>query len=247
MEHDEHLSGIETCWTDVALAHGDAIAAARDAQSRLLRRYERAARRYLAAALRDDDAAEELYQTFALRLVRGDFRNADPSRGRFRQLIKTTLYHLVIDHRRTLGRGPRPLGDDAPEPAVFDALPEEADRELVAIWRRELLDRAWEGLAKVERDTGQYFYTLLRFRSEHPEVRSATIAERFGPRLGRPINADWVRKRVFLAREKLGDLLLDEVARSIGRPTDDELEEELLELDLHAYCRGSLGRRRRRT
>jgi hypothetical protein len=46
--------------------------------------YHRAVHRYLLGALRDEDAAEELFQEFALRFVRGDFRWADRGRGRFR-------------------------------------------------------------------------------------------------------------------------------------------------------------------
>src|SRR5262249_42324166 len=54
----------------------------------------------LRAMVRDDDAAEELTQEFAVRFLRGDFRQADPSRGRFRDLLKRALRHLAIDYWR---------------------------------------------------------------------------------------------------------------------------------------------------
>src|SRR3712207_7176976 len=49
---------------------------------------------------RSEAAAEELLQEFAVRFLRGDFRRADPQRGRFRDYVKTALIHLVIDHQR---------------------------------------------------------------------------------------------------------------------------------------------------
>jgi hypothetical protein len=57
------------------------------------------------------------------------------------------------------------------------------------------------------------------------------------------VTAEWVRKRLFLAREKFTDLLLDEVARSLGDPSADEVEQELIDLGLFDYCRAALERR----
>src|SRR5580704_6272673 len=60
----------------------------------LLAQYQVAIRSYLLGALQDLDAADEVYQDFAVKLVRGDFQNVDPARGRFRDLIKTALINL---------------------------------------------------------------------------------------------------------------------------------------------------------
>ena len=56
----------------------------------------------------DADLADEMFQEFALRLVRGDFRNADAARGRFRFFLKTALYHLVVDAQRLPAPRTRP-------------------------------------------------------------------------------------------------------------------------------------------
>ena len=40
---------------------------------------------------RDEQLAEELFQEFALRMLRGDFRRAEPLRGRFRDYLKTVI------------------------------------------------------------------------------------------------------------------------------------------------------------
>src|SRR5262249_42968954 len=94
------LSCIDTSWSTVYQAHqgqGDEVVSA---QRQLLMRYYHPVARYLRALVRDAEAAEELTQEFAVRFLRGDFRRADPSRGRFRDLLKRALRHLAIDHWR---------------------------------------------------------------------------------------------------------------------------------------------------
>jgi hypothetical protein len=103
--------------------------------------------------------------------------------------------------------------------------------------------RAWEGLERVERQTGQPLYTVLRFRTDHPGVRSPRMADQLSQRLGKPVTAEWVRKRLFHARQQFTDFLLAEVARSLGQPSREELEQELVGLGLLDYCRPALERR----
>src|SRR5262245_6310432 len=106
---DNRLSRITTLWSLVQRAHatpGDAAAAARH---ELLERYCGAVYRYLLGALRNEDAAQEVFQEFALRFVRGDLHRADPARGRFRDYLKTAVIHLVYDFRRAQHNRPQPL------------------------------------------------------------------------------------------------------------------------------------------
>ena len=70
------LSRITTLWTLVREAHAEAPHGAPEAQQRLWQCYCGAAYRYLLGALRNKADAEELFQEFALRFVRGDFRRA---------------------------------------------------------------------------------------------------------------------------------------------------------------------------
>lgn len=246
---EQHLSQILTTWTLFHQAHdGDADAAA-EAQRRLLLRYGTPAYRYLLAAVRDEEAAEELFQEFALRFVRGDFHRADPGRGRFRQFLKTALINLVHDHRRkATRRGPVPLADAGLDPADSSE-PEpggEEDERFVALWRAELLDRAWKSLADFETRSGQLLHTVLRDRTDHPDDKAPEIAVRLSAHLGREVSPEWVRKRLFLAREKFTDLIVEEVAASLESPTPEAIEDELIELGLLDRCRAALDRRRHR-
>jgi RNA polymerase sigma-70 factor (ECF subfamily) len=70
------------------------------------------------------------------------------------------------------------------------------------------------------------------------------MAERLTAQLGRPFTAAGVRQTLHRAREKFGDLLLDDVIHSLGHPTGEELEEELAELGLLDHCQPALERRR---
>lgn len=242
----QHLSEISTMWTILAQAHAHkGEGQSKEAQVRILKRYGSAIYRYLMISLRDADAADEIYQEFALRFIRGDFQNAHPSRGKFRNFLKTSLIHLMIDHRRRKSRNFAEMPSDAPEPAVEDESKLDSERQFLNVWRGEILARAWRALAEHDRKTNQHFYTVLRFRTQHPEMRSAQMAEELGRALSRTLNAEWVRKRLFLAREKFTDLLLNEVGRSLERPSLDEIEQELIDLELLEHCRPALERRRR--
>jgi RNA polymerase sigma-70 factor (ECF subfamily) len=242
-EPDPRLSHITTLWTLVRQAHAGPTDAGGDARGALLERYAGAAHRYLLGALRDQEAADELFQEFALRFIRGDFRSADPGRGRFRDLLKTALFHLVVDHQKRRQAWPLPLGSGIPEPAA-PAGPPDSEVEFLNSWREGLMDRTWQALAELEQQTGQPHHTVLRFRTDHPLLSSAELAEQLGLRLGRAYTVDAVRQALHRAREKFTDLLLEEVAGSLENPTAEELQQELTDLGLWPHCQPALARRR---
>jgi RNA polymerase sigma factor (sigma-70 family) len=239
----QHLSHISTLWSLVQQAHQGMAPAVTAAQQRLLERYSGAAYRYLLGSLRDPDTADELFQEFSLRLLRGDFHRADPGRGRFRDIVKTTLFHLIVDHQRARQRHPPPLALPGHEPAVLPPTQTEAERAFLERWREELLDRTWLALAQLEQKTGQPCNTLLRLRVERPTLSSEEMAEELGRRFGKAYSVPALRQALYRAREKFSDLLLDEVVQSLETPTVEDLEEELQDLGLLSHCRAALQRR----
>src|SRR5947209_2504762 len=68
--------------------------------------------------------------------------------------------------------------------------------------REELLTRSWSALEAHENTTGQPFYTVLRFRANHPDLRSAQMAERLGEAGGKALTAAGVRKTLERARDR---------------------------------------------
>jgi RNA polymerase sigma-70 factor (ECF subfamily) len=238
-----HLSRISTPWTLVRRAHGDAEGRAADSLRLLLQRYCGAAYRYLRGALRDEDAALDLLQEFVLRFLRGDFRRADPGSGRFRDYLKAALVHLVTDYHRERRARPGPLPADLGERAASPCEGAGDDPAFLQSWREELINRAWASLAEAK----PTHHAVLVFHVENPELPSAGAAERLAARLGKPFTAAHVRVTLQRAREKFAELLLQEVAHSLGDCTEAELIRELRAVRMLTLCAPALERRKRRS
>jgi RNA polymerase sigma-70 factor (ECF subfamily) len=217
-------------------AHNDTTRGAADAQRLLMQRYCGAVYRYLLGALHDEDAANDLFQEFAVRFLRGDFRGADPARGRFRDYLKRALVHLVTDHHRARKRQPGPLASDPPVPA--SAVPEDQD-EFTASWRKELMNQAWSALA----EHGGALHAVLLYHVENPQVESAQAARDLSSRLGKPMTAGHVRVSLHRAREKFVELLVREVERSLCDASAAQVLDELRELKLLNLCAPVLRKR----
>jgi len=245
-EVESHLSRIKTHWTAVIRAHRGSADAAGEARSELLTRYGGAVRRYLLASLGDVDAAHELAQEFALRFLRGDFKNADPGRGRFRDFLKRSVHNLMVDYHRARKARPLPLDVDVPDLSAPTPELRDHDSRFLESWRGELMAKAWAALDQVQARTGQPFADVLRLRVEQPELRSPELAELLAARLGRPVSAGWVRLNLHRARDLFVESLVRDVEQSLEDPTVERLEEELDELGLLDRCRAALKSRGRK-
>ena len=230
-----HLVHLSTWWTALGHAHGPDAAVAQAARERLVDRYLPVARRYLAAAVGDDAAADELAQEFALKLVRGDFRNARPEDGRFRDYLRRTLVNMATDWHRRRGRAMAPLAAD---PAVPADPPDPFQPAYVA----HLLGLAWDGLERLEGDFGRPWAAALRLRADFPKDTSDELGVRLTA-AGHPADGGRVRKLLMEARMRFADLLVAEVADGLDRPTADAAADELIALDLYEHCKEAVSRR----
>ena len=237
---DSHLSRIETIWSLVHNAH-DSRVSGNFAQAQLIDRYGPAVKRYLLASLRDEDAASEVFQEFALRLVRGDFRNADSGKGKFRSMIKTALYRLMIDNYRRKQKQKK-LGSGSPSDdveAAEDSSPGKASFSLA--WRESLLDESWNRLEQLEQQTGKPYFSVLRARADQPRLTTRQLHELLaGSVAGVPAEPAF---RVFLhrCRKRFASILLQQVVDSLQEPTEEDIELELIELGLHHFCKPAMG------
>jgi DNA-directed RNA polymerase specialized sigma24 family protein len=240
----DRLSQISTMWTALVRAHGGESDEDRKLLAGLIERYQGSAFRYLTAATGDPDVAAELFQEFAVRFLRGDFRRATPDRGRFRDYLRAALINLirrkpgVVRHAPSAGVDPDQLA------AVGTDEPDAADENFLAHWRESLLDRAWAGLAAAEQSGGPPFHTALRARADQPDTPSDELAvwltERLKP--AAPYTDAGVRKLLQRGREMLTDLLVAEVAASVPTRDKDRLAQELIDLGFYGYCRKALER-----
>jgi RNA polymerase sigma-70 factor (ECF subfamily) len=242
---NSRLVNITTLWTVVCRANAGlqasvSAAGVAQAQQTLVERYGKAVYRYLLGALHDADAAEELTQEFAVRLLQGGLRGADRERGRFRDFVKGVLFHLIADYHRRRKVQPKPLGavPDVADPAAA----QDQDRAFAESWRDELMNRAWNALATTQGQAGPTLAAVLRFRAQHPDLRSDQMAQELSSQLGKAVTAAWVRQALHRARDKFADLLIEEVVETLANPSADQLEQELVELGLLVYCEPALKR-----
>jgi RNA polymerase sigma-70 factor (ECF subfamily) len=237
-DSNDHLSKIQTIWGDVFAAHGEGDERQK-ALGLLAQRYFPAIYSYIRGAIRNDHDAADVASTFALRLMEGKLSQASPERGRFRDLIRSAVRNMITDYyRRGKGKGRMPnLPEGAPEP-VAAPMPSSCDFDRG--WSEETINRVWEALAAAEPG----LHVVLRMKADNPELRSAEIARRLTIQTGRAATEAGVRKSLQRARERFSALLLDEVGRSVGSDDLTQIEQELIDLGLHEYCRAEIARRR---
>jgi len=226
------IDAIETHWTLLQRAHSGDEKDAAFARAKLIEEYGNAVRRYLLGSLRDQDDADELFQEFAYRLLHGDFKNATPVRGRFRDFLKGALSHLTTDFFKRKKKNFPNLAPGFQEPQCE---PDDLDLKFRDCFRDELLARTWTRLKELETQTGQLFHTVLKLRANHPELRSNELAIKLGESLHQSITAAGFRQLLHRSRGRFGEFLILEVRNTLSDNSPELLQEELSDLGLLTY------------
>lgn len=177
--------------------------------------------------------AEDLVQgLFALLLDRRDLALADRSRGRFRSFLLTALeHHLANERERKLARkrggGAKSIPIDASTEEgrlaleVADAS-DTPERAYERAWARAVLDRALARLtAEQEHAKKGALFAALRPQLAAREEGGAAYA-RIAADLGLTENA--VKVAAHRLRRRYGELLREEVARTVEDDADVEAE-----------------------
>ena len=138
-------------------------------------------------------------------------------------------WYVRTSRRRFWGGRRGPEGDGARA---------DSDAAFAASWREELINQAWKSLEQTQPN----YYRVLLQHVEHAELNAAEMAEQLAADGGKPMTAGHVRVLLHRARERFSDLLVQEVAHSLGRPTPDELLRELRDLSLLSLCEASYRR-----
>ncbi len=178
-----------------------------------------------------------MYQEFALRFLQGAYASADPNRGRFRNFLRTILVRLVTEYHRKKG-GDRLVQIPEQREPVDDR--DAQTQQFTQAWRDELLKRSWTALAELERTSGRPLHLVMDQRVAHPELSSAELADRIAEELNKPMTAANLRVLLHRARQEFANILLAEVSDTLEQADRTDLEDELIELNLHKYCRPAL-------
>src|SRR5262249_52236631 len=151
----------------------------------------------------------------------------------------------VANYFKQRSQQPRPLPEVVADPLATPPEGPDPERAFLDVWRGELMDRAWQSLAQVQKSTGHPYETITRIKlaSIGSGQSSGETAELLSKQFGRPFTADGVRKLLQRAREKFAQFLLEDVAHSMENPTLEQLTQELRELGFLSYCKPALERR----
>lgn len=227
------LSRIETQWSLVIDAHAQDGNQARMVREVLLKHYAGAVFRYLMGAVRDREAAEELTNEFAVRLLQGKLHRASPDRGRFRDYLKTVLINLVNDYFRSRRDQPSQLSVDRAGLAVNPDTPDLDELStLEDCLHDQFLDVAWLRLS----ETNARYYAVLKARVADPDATARQLAEIVSTQLDCEMKSASFRKTLERARLKFASLLVDVVREASEPDSPDELRRELKSLGLLGYC-----------
>jgi RNA polymerase sigma-70 factor (ECF subfamily) len=202
-------------------------------------RYAPAMRRYLAALVKNAHDAEDVAQTFLLRIVNQPFTADRVRGGRFRDYLKAALRNEALTWFRRNCRHASQENDLDRHPAP--AAEGTADLAWVSEWRNCLLRRAWERLEQHEREAPDGLaYTVLRLTVDHPDEDSPTLAARVSAQIGRPLRPEAFRKQLSRARHRFAQLLIDVVRQTLEGSRPGDVAEELADLGLMEYVRDYL-------
>jgi len=234
-----NLSQLSTHWSVLQAAHNGSPEQQIEARKKLLGDYEKAVRDYLRVYIHHPDEREGVFNEFAIRLLRGDFRSTTPEKGRFRAFVKTVLYHLVVDYHREQQRLKQIIAlDKVPEPAVGASHSEPDDeRAFLAIWRHSLMRRASDALNDRQALGGPPLSETLTLRIQQPDKTTEQLAHMMARRLSQPVEPGTFRRWLHLARQQFTDALVREVAATLEVPTPDLLADELQVLGFLDRCR----------
>jgi len=212
------------------------------ARRRFFDRYLPAVYTFLRMLLRDAGETDEVAQQFAVRVMERSFRGYSPSRGRFRDYLKTTLRNMVNDHWRGVQRRRRFAGEsvdaaavEVPEPSELDLALEPGEEQLEG-----LLERTFARLREIKQSARPTYYEVLDYVARHPDQSSDVAAASLSLELtlAKPINSAALRQTLKRARDKFRELLLEELMVPAG-PRQAEIVRERLELlGIDAFFKG---------
>ena len=178
--------------------------------------------------LRKVEDAEDVAQEFLVQMVEGRLlSDADKAKGRFRNLVLTSLKRFIFDlhdRKKSIKRGGKmqfvPLFE-------ADSLPDEASVDILfdSAWAEALKNQALDRLQEkfVKKDQARTFDILRPFLTGGVKGAEAEAAAK---QLGVTLAAFHVRVHRFV--EEFATILRQEVARTVSAP--HELEGELRHL-----------------
>lgn len=230
----EHLSQIDTNWTQLGLVRDGTVdsSVVEEARRQLLHRYAASVYQYLLACVRDESTADDLAQDFALRFLDGRYESADRDRGRFRDFLKRCLSNMATDYFRSVSSEKKHLNNLHSNSAARTA-----EKDFDSHWQQDMLAQTWT-VFEEKYSSQSPLFLVLRHRAEFPDQTAVQISAALQSQISEPnpLTDAWVRQTLHRGRAAFAKLLRNEVARTLTDPNPDSVDEELGALGLLKYC-----------
>jgi len=227
-----------TSWSAVAAAARDRdTARTQEALAGLCQSYWPPLHAYVRRLGHNADDAKDLTQQFFFVLISKNYLGAaDRTKGKFRTFLLTALRHFLTnewDKSQAQKRGAGQIPISLDDPGDEDGIPWEPSTEASPMkvyeqrWAMTLFRRAVDRLRKEQHEggKGELFDALKGFLEETtPPGGYEEVASRKGMTTGH------VRVAVHRLRQRLAELVRQEVADTMVNPTPEEIEAEVQHL-----------------
>jgi RNA polymerase sigma factor (sigma-70 family) len=222
-----------TCWTDVLSVHGKSQTA-EESFTRLYQDYWPPLYGYVRRRGLTHEEAEEITQDFFLALIeKGRLAKVQREGGRFRSFLLTSIQNFlanVWDKKNALKRGGgarvRSLEETGIEPQIIQQASEAAaDLSYDRDWALLVLKRALEAIER-EFALGKKEKLFAALRPQLQGDRGGRPYPEIAAELGMSESA--VKVAVHRMRHRYGEILREEIERTVGSPA--EVQDELRHL-----------------
>ena len=236
VEPSAKVSGLFTTthWSVVLAAEQSESPQAAQALEQLCRTYWYPLYAYVRRRGYGPEDAQDLTQEFFLRLLRKDYlAQVDPRKGKFRSFLLAAINHFLAnewDRANAVKRGGRvtflALDHDSAEQRLAEISLERSPEQIfercwALAFLQEVLGRLRDEVDQAGRSA--HFAELKVFLTgEQSSVSYAVLAAKLGT------NEASLRKEVQRLRHRYGELLREEIARTVASPA--EVEDELCHL-----------------
>ncbi|TWU42176.1 hypothetical protein [Novipirellula artificiosorum] len=186
-------------------------------------RYLIVVRKQLIAVLGSSERADECLKILIAHLVSVGF--GEHKKGRLRDFliraIRTTAKARISD----LTVSERPTTD-------IDSVLSDNEQWL-SLWRTGLLERAWRSLERKEHiDPQRPLFSVLHCATTKPKQPGQSLRERLKSERGVELGEADIQSLLPVARASFAQLLADEVAETLEKPTKEDVKAELKTLGL---------------
>lgn len=194
-----------------------------DSAAGFVLRYLAPMRRQLTSVLGSTEQADEALKVLLAHLVSVGF--GEHKQGRLRDFLlrgirsaaKSSINELPEDKRPELNL----------ESVTLES------KEWLAYWRDGILERAWRALERKEHaDPDPPVFSVLRCATSNPQATSAMLAVQIASDTGIKIDPAAVAKILPDARALFAQLVADEVAETLEKPTGEDVKREIGQLGL---------------